>query len=68
MIHVGGAVMRLCGDIPPLASPVVECFTSRRVALDALGSLNHRNSRRVELARSSLRNEQLFKRHDAGRN
>ncbi len=36
MIHVGGAVMRLCGDIPPLASSVVGCFTSRLIGLQLL--------------------------------
>jgi hypothetical protein len=54
MIHMGGTVLRRCGNIPLSAFFRMGCFTSRLIGLDGLGSLNPANSRRVKLAWSSL--------------
>lgn len=54
MIHMGGTVIPLCGNIPSSASFLKGCFASSFIGLDAFGSLNYLNSRWVEMARASL--------------
>jgi hypothetical protein len=47
-------VIPFCGSIPLSTFFLLGCFTSSLIGLDAHGSLNHLNSRRVDLAWSSL--------------
>jgi hypothetical protein len=51
---MGGTVIPFCGSIPLSTFFLLGCFTSSLIGLDAHGSLNHLNSRRVDLAWSSL--------------